>query len=396
MRILSILFFCSLSFFTEAQLEVELNAWIDIEQSIGQTNSHYYYNEIHKDFKTLRLGIHNANFLTKVTFKESFKLNARLSQVRYKGKKLNTLHWPLLNLQYSPEGKSFAISLGRFITPFGYFNTQQHSKKRTFINLPLAHSYYNKISAKTGFLNFDMDHIVLDGKEDWGTTLLYYGGYSNGILTNWQFNDEKIKLSAAITNGSASLLSDLTDFSDLGFIARLKFQPKYFWEQAFSINYGTFSQASKEVTEVSSEDVTVSNFILGTDAVLGFGHWEFVLELMYGSYLAPTQTSVFDGQSTPSEDNFNLFSGYLNIKYELPAVSGLYLAYGLDVLHFFSETTINGDTQIWGKNVLRQNIGIGYKVNEFLLLRTNFMTQSVKDKAAWEQNTFRTTLTAHF
>lgn len=377
-----------------SQFKFAINAWTDLEGSIGQKDSNFYYNEIHEDFTNLRLSLHSANILTKVSYRKDFSFNLRVLKGRYSGKKLSSLQYPLLNIKYAPEKKRYAVSIGRFVNPFGNFSKKQHSKKRTFINQPLVYQYFHNISPRAGFIeNLGIGGgTVIDNKGRWGSNLIYYGAYSNGILLDIELKEDKLSLSTALTNGSINVLNDIGSLTNFGFAGRLKYRPKYFWEQSFSVNFGTFNQASEQVSSSNSDLDKFTNLMIGTDAEIGFGHWEIIAELIFSTYQVP---QFFPDENSFSSDNLDLmaFSSYLNIKYELPQLSGLYLAYGIDSMIFAKEK--NSDKE-WDDNVLRHNFGLGYKINSFLLLRSNFLIQTVKNQEHWAQDTFRTSLTIHF
>lgn len=380
------------------QVSLAVNAWGDLEVSNGEMTSHYFYNEIHANFADWRVSPSDINLLTTTQINPILSLNVRAQLTRDKGAQFKQFLLPLANIEYAPLEEDWTLKIGRFITPFGKFAEQQLPKDRVFINRPLVFSYYNNISPKVGFAEqmgeekFQVDEAVV-----WGGTMLYYGGYSNGAKFDWSIIPDKVEWTAALTTTSPNVLDNNLNFSNWGLVTKVKFIPKYFWEQQVSISHGTFLQTSElDDRRNATNSNSFTQTMIGTDATFGIGFWEITGEIIGAMYNIPVYNSM-EQEFTSENINLSSLAAYLHVKYELPFISGMYLAYGIDHLSFgeFENTSTYTSTK-WDDNVIRHNFGIGYKITEFLLLRTNYMIQNVENHPVWEQNTWRTTLTIHY
>lgn len=372
-----------------AQVAIDLNAWGSGELSKGQENSHYYYNEIHPSYKEWRIGVSEVNLLSKITIDTAFSINLRGSLVRSYGRDLEKFILPQVNLQFAPQGKKWSIALGRFIVPFGGFAALQHPKQRIFINYPLAFSYYNNISPFVGYAQElgEIDFFI-NGRKAWGSTMLYFDAYTNGARFDLKSTSEKLQWSLALTNSTPNMLLDNPfDFTNWAIISKLKLQPTYFWQHGISVSYGTFGEAADNINFVGDK---MKQLLLGTDFILGYGFWEVRGEVIGARYQTPEYLPA-ETYFEPDQKAFSSISLGLSLKYEFPILSGLYAAYGIEYLAF---NEVDGRT--WDDDVTRHNFAAGYKITNFLLLRANYMLQTVENHPFWEQNTFRTSLTIYY
>lgn len=389
--------FLSISCFGQASFHI--NGWADLEVFRGEKDSRFYYNEIDRvSVEEWKTEIRNLNLLVEAKLTSELSLNVRGLLNRNRVAALDDFLLPLANISYRPEEKNWGLTVGRFVTPFGDFSQQQHSKDRTFINLPLAYSSYVNISPKVGFVKnlgerngTPETKLAIDGVPQWGSTLLYYGAYTNGLRLDYELVPDKVDWSIAFTNSAPSILVDVFDFDNWGIATQLQFQPKYFWKQGISFSHGSFWEDSSLRDQLANA-TNMKQTLIGTDITLGSGFWELTGELM-GSWYTIPEYNIETPASTNNDIDLSSISGYLNIKYEFPFLSGFYAAYGIDFLSFSNLDTSDAK---WDNDVLRHNFGIGYKITNFLLFRTNYMVQNVENKPVWEVNTWRSTLTVYF
>lgn len=372
-----------------AQVTLNWNAWLDTELSKGQVNSHFYYNQIHKDKTGWRIGVNDINLMAELQLTSDWSINMRGQLDRDQGLALEQFRMPLANITYAPTHENWSVILGRFITPFASFAEKQHSKDRIFINLPLSFAYYINMSPKVGFAQEMGEQLFqIDEQGQWGTTLQYYGAYSNGLRYDWSIVPDKVDWSVTLTTSSPNIFTEPFDVNNWGLVTKLKLQPTYFWQQRISFSHGTFLQSSSLEDRI---DQAFTQMLVGTDFVIGYGFWELTGEAIGAFYDAPQYFPNEDRFSTYDDESLQSIYLSLNLKYEPPFLSGLYLAYGIEQLNF-SELSGVG----WDNSVLRHNVGAGYKITDYLLLRSNYMLQSVENHPMWEQNTWRTTLTIYY
>ncbi len=383
------------SYYSSAQTTFKFNALADAELSMAGKDSHYYYNEIHKDYTNIRFGVTQLNAIGQLNFKQQWSFNFRLLLERDKGQKLNKFLVPQLNIQWLSKDNKFGLTVGAFTNPFGSFNEKQLSTDRDFIGLPLAYAYYFNISDKIGYMEGmgDINKVPIDGEVQWGSTNLYYGGYTAGAMFSWNIKPSKINWKLALVSGASNLQQRFTDPLNFGVISRLKFQPAYFWEQGLSVSYGTFMQKS-EVSDQLENLRTYNQTLIGTDFKLGTGFFEFSGEVIGAFYQVPqfnSENGIFDNNTRKISN----LSAYLDIKYELPVLQGSYVAYRIDYLGF---SKLDTDQSLnWDNKVQRHSVALGYNINRYLLVRVMVSTQQVDNKS-WDktQGTFRMAVTAYY
>ena len=139
---------------------------------------------------------------------------------------------------------------------------------------------------------------------------------------------------------------------------------------------------------------------LGMDFILGYTFFEFFGELSADFYRLP----VYDNQagafvregSELLEVNPWSFNLHLDAKYEMPFVSGAYLAYRFAYLGFSSIELPSEVSDIaWDRNVYRHAFALGYNLTDNILLKSVYTVQEISGRN-WELNTWRNTLTLHF
>lgn len=384
------------------QIQILFNGNLDVEFSKGGSDSHYFINGIHKEFKNWRFAPLQANLGMQLVFSDHWTLNARMVMERDEGTKFNLFRMAQINLQWQPEKSTVQWSLGRFVTPFGLFNQKQLSTNRNFIDVPLAYGYYNNISDILGFAEGlgDINSVKLEDRAHWGLPMSYFNGYSNGLKAKWVIKPYKVILETALTT-AAPISQNNLNFQSLNFalLSRLELQPAYFWKQGISISYGSFFQ-KKEINASLLEPLDYQQLMIGLDFKSGAGFFEISGELLAAWYKVPEYlplTSVFktDENGIPVSQTLNNWSAYLDIKYEFPFLIGAYVAYRFDSLNFGQwNKDGTGDTN-WDNNVIRNTLALGFRIREALLLRTAFSIQNVKSKD-WDIYTWRSTATIYF
>jgi hypothetical protein len=381
-----------------SQTSVQFNVLGDLGFSIAGDKSHYYYNGIDEDHTAARIKLSQLNLIAKINFDEQWIFNSRLLLERDKDLSFDKFQIPQLNLQWLSKQRKIGLTAGIFTNPFGSFNEKQLSTERDFIGLPLAYAFYVNISDKIGFMEGmgDVNKTAIDGSVQWGSSIVYYGGYSAGTLFSWNIKPTKINWKIALVTGASNLQQRFTDPLNIGLVSRLKTQPTYFWEQGFSVSHGSFLRRS----EVSNQLNDLGQFrqtIIGTDYKLGHGFFEFSGEIMWAHYSAPVfifEDNAFESGTYQSTQKFNNVAAYLDVKYEPPFLQGSYFAYRIDGLAFGK---INNSDEPWDNDVLRHSLAMGYHITQNFLIRVMASTQHVETKKWGQgQRTFQVMLTGHY
>ena len=376
------------------QAQLELNATISFEGSKGGEKSHYYYNEIHEGYRNWRFGLAQANLMANWPLSPEWSLHGRLLLERNQGQRPEQVRLPQLNLQWAPEQSSVRFTLGRFLYPFGAFNGRQLPTERTFIARPLAYSYYINISDKAGFFPGMGDNVKIkaDGEVQWGSTMLYYGGYAAGVKLHWELSPQKAWLDAAVVNGAPNVGESLSGPVNWGFTSRFSVQPDHWWKQGFSIAYGTFMERAA-INAGLDNLKAFRQALFGTDYHFGFGYFSLSGELLLAAYRAPAYLPEQESFG-PKAARLKSFAGYADIKYNLPFLGGAYLAYRFDAMRFGK---IPGENVPWDNDLQRHSLAAGYRINAWLLLQAAVSTQQVDGKR-WSrhQHAFRLMMTAFY
>lgn len=381
------------------------NALVDIELSKAGEASHYYFNEIDKEHTDVRLDFSQVNLMGKVIFNPRWLISGRLLLERNRGRKLNKFLIPQLNVQWLSKNRRLGLTAGSFTNPFGSFNTQQLSTDRNFVGLPLAYSYYVNVSDKFGFVEGlgDLDDLTASiGEEHWGSTNLYYGGYTTGAMLSWNIKPAKLHWKIALTTGASNQTQPITTPINVGLTSRLKVQAAYFWQQGFSVSHGTFLRESKwsQVGEYGAQINRFRQSLIGTDFKLGHGFFEISGEIIGAFYQVPVfipDDKTFHPATLAKPISLSNVSAYLDIKYEFPFLPGSYMACRIDGLGFGK---LNGDSYNvtkWDNDMLRYSLAVGYDITRNILVRVAVSSQQAKNKN-WNktQRTFRLVLTGHY
>ncbi|WP_421794605.1 hypothetical protein [Haliscomenobacter sp.] len=389
-RKIGFVFWCLLTLVklaAQEKTQIEINGIADLEYMVGGMSSHYYLNGIHKDLKSGAVRPLELNLLSKIRLNPQWSANFRLQMERDEGLKFNQVRLAQANVQWAPEESPWLFTVGRFVSPFGLFANQQLSTARTFVDVPLAYGYFINISEQVGQVDRlgNGTQIPINGRNEWGIPLQYYNGYSNGLKARWNIKPGKSSLEFALTTASPNLPRNFNfDPLNYGVMARLKLQPKYFWKQGFSGSFGEFLQ-NHPLNEQLVDQTGYQQTLVGTDFVLGTGHFEWSGELTAGFYRVPEYNPT--SKRYTQNQNFNAFSAWLDTKYEFPFLVGTYAAWRIETLQFSDD---------WDQAVLRNSLVLGAKIKDFILLRSAYCFQSVQNSNQTGYNAWRTTLTLYF
>lgn len=392
---IGLLFFCAPNCLAQSKVAFNYQALVDLEFSTAGPLSHYFYNEIHNEYTDPRIGISAVNLLGELKWGEQWKVNSRVLLERELGQKLQQLRLPQLNLQWLSKERDYGITAGRFINPFGAFNQRQLSTQRNFISLPLAYSYYVNISDRIGFYpNMgDIAKFQVDNEVQWGSPMLYYGGYATGLMFSWEIEPGKVNWKTALVSGASNLSTQFSAPLHLGFVSSLRLQPTYYWEQGISLSTGSFLQDSEFSTDLESLG-QYRQTLVGTDFKLGSGFFEVSGEIILAFYKVPSFDIASESFLDAEGVSLTGIASYLDVKYEPPFAPGSYIAYRIDRLGFNQSTFYE---EAWDNPVLRHTLALGYEINAYLLVRTMVSTQNT-DQKNWgdQQRSLRLSLTAFY
>ena len=140
------------------QVVLEVNGNIDFEASLMSENTHYFYNELHKNAAGFHIDIPEVNLVGKLKFSENWAINSRWQTIRQFGKRPgiakdlmdynSTFHQ--LNIEWKSSKIPLKIIGGRFMNGYGSFTKKQLSYERNFISRPVFYSFYVNASDVAG------------------------------------------------------------------------------------------------------------------------------------------------------------------------------------------------------------------------------------------------------
>lgn len=378
-----------------SQISLEVNGTLEIELSKGQKDSHFFYNGIHAKYEDWRVAPSEANLVTVLRFNEQWSINNRNIFLRNEGQEFSQFQISQLNLQWNSANRKYQLSIGRFKNPFGLFNNQQLPTDRTFIDRPLPYGFYTNISDRLGYMKGQHlnNTISVENAVDWGTPSNYWAGYSNGIKFSWDLKKDKSLLELAIVNGANNSRTLSFEQLNLGFISRYSYRVNYSLETGFSVSHGSFLLRDN-VNQFLPNLFQYSQSMVGADFKLGKRYFEYSGELMFSNYYVPSTKGELkmDGDIRFLKvESLQSLSGYLNVSYEPPFLSGTYLGYQFGYIAFGEDS----DGESWDENPMRNTFGVGYDITNFLLLKATYAFQQIRNRG-WEQNAFRIGLTGHF
>jgi len=126
--------------------------------------------------------------------------------------------------------------------------------------------------------------------------------------------------------------------------------------------------------------------VIGTDLILAYSYFELSGEFFYSLWNVPHYDGtdfVRDYYGRAREFSLSNYTAYLDLKYELPFISGSYVAVRYDILRFLDAKDLNDINGVnynpWDNNVTRYSLAFGYKFAEPVLLKLSYMDQKTEN-----------------
>jgi hypothetical protein len=399
-QILLIVLVVSLSGLSLAQ--VEFNGTVDFEVVNGGEDSNFITNEIANEFRKPHLAINQLNLFAFSQINEDFFVNVRIQLDTWGTGKLNAPRITLATLGWEPEESSLSFSLGRYISPFGLYPRRILAADNLFTNAPLGYGYFINISDQRGYWPKAGDSGIY-GPNDVGITTVYFGGYNTGFLLSWLVVPDFFNIDLALTNAAVSSQADYTNLSNIGGIVRFGFQPFIYWQQGFSLSYGSFIQ--RDGINVLYDDLEqYTQAVAATDIILAHSYFELSGEFIYSIWNVPMFAGsdfIKDAPGVLSKFDLHNYAAYADFKIEPPFLTGFYMAARYDILNFLDSDDLkevdSKNFNPWDNDVTRYSVAVGYKFARAILLKIAYMdqkTENVRDDP--NDYSYRAVLTASF
>ena len=389
---------------TPALSQVSIGGTIDAGISSGGSGSAFISNGISHDYRHLGFRISQVNLLLFAPVNDNWYFEGRLQSDTWGEGTLRTPRFTLANLTWDNPEKAHTVSIGRFITPFGFYPTRSLTIDRTFIELPLAYSYYIAMSDEYGY--WDEARYALNYQVGGGLmTTTYFGGYSTGLRWDWNISENELMLQTAISAVSLGSSRNYTNLPNAAGTARLVYNPNIQWQIGLSASYGSFMHLEVGENDAEHENNPLTQYrqtLAGFDFRYGLGYWEVIGEVIYSNWKVPTYYEsaggwVFEADSTTLKtSNYSNIGMNLDLRFEPPFVPGSYIGFRLDHLNFIEAHPTNSniyDTEDWDKDKVRYSLALGYKLARNVELKMLLSEQTPYDYSLY---TFRALITAFF
>ncbi len=365
--------------------QIQLNGSVDFEISAGGEDSRFITNQISSKYKQANLAVTQLNVFAFAPITDQLFFESRIQLDTWGNGDLNPPRISLASLIWDNPENDYVIRFGRFISPFGFYPKRQLSTDRVFVNHPLGYSYFTNISDIRGFWpqagnNTNAEYQV----GDVGLPSLYFAGYVTGIGTSWDLISNKISLDVAITNGTPITIKDRASLSNLAVTSRLQYNQSIFWSQGVSASFGNFLQADaiNETVRENNNFKKYTQLLLGTDTKIEFTYFQIIAEVIYSRWKTPAfiGNSFHVDQNKLVEYDLSNFSGNIDLKYELPSLTGSFIALRAEHL-LFLEADDPGTTNTlqWDQDVSRITGVFGYKLDRNILAKLSFSEQGEFD-----------------
>ncbi|MEO9886648.1 MAG: hypothetical protein ABJR05_17490 [Balneola sp.] len=365
--------------------QIQLNSSVDFEISAGGEDSRFITNQISSKYKQANLAVTQLNVFAFAPITDQLFFESRIQLDTWGNGDLNPPRISLASLIWDNPENDYVIRFGRFISPFGFYPKRQLSTDRVFVNHPLGYSYFTNISDIRGFWpqagnNTNAEYQV----GDVGLPSLYFAGYVTGIGTSWDLVSNKVSLDVAITNGTPITIKDRASLSNLAVTSRLQYNQSIFWSQGVSASFGNFLQADaiNETVRENNNFQKYTQLLLGTDTKIEFTYFQIIAEVIYSRWKTPAfiGNSFHVDQNKLVEYDLSNFSGNIDFKYELPSLTGSFIALRAEHL-LFLEADDPGTTNTlqWDQDVSRITGVFGYKLDRNILAKLSFSEQGEFD-----------------
>jgi hypothetical protein len=375
-------FFCATVATTLAQ-NVLMSGELDLEFRTGGRESNFITNEIPTDLRYPHVVINQFNLFFFSELAENWTFNGRLQLDIWGSGRLNQPRITLASVTYEPSER-FSLSAGRMISPFGLYARRQLVSQNSFAAAPLMYGYFVNVSERRGLWPIAGNSGVYDeGSSDVGVTTAYFGAYITGASFNWILIPNRINLELAVANASLASTLPNTNLANAAVVGRIGIQPAMWWQQGFSVSYGSFMNADS--VNASARDNNpleqYKQLLIGADFIFSYLWFEVSGEVMYSRWNVPRFAGGRFTFENPSSSRFQEYEienlgGYIDMKIEPPFLTGSYIAFRAERIAFqpFDDPLTKARTY-WDTGITRLSLAAGYKLSRNVMLRTTYSDQ---------------------
>lgn len=280
-----------------------------------------------------------------------------------------TLQLVFASIDWSPANKTYGISVGRVLTPFGLFPKKQHGPDHISFLPPLMYGYFVNISSNVGYWPLAGTGTFY-GQGDVGMSSLFYGGYQTGIKGFMSFYENLLLVELLISNSPISNGNLSKKNGSISGTGRLAVKPAIWTEMGMSFSYGSFMDAG-ENNSIIQEINKYKQLSIGSDIQFAYSYFDFAAEYVYNRWKTPKFGNGqfirnLSGEIAQFEpENHSL---YADLKIDIPYVPGLFIGGRFDRLWFPKVKNLTG-TETWDIDVDRYTGTIGYLAQQGVMLK---------------------------
>lgn len=348
-----------------AWAQLRINGTLDLEAGTGGGDIRFVTSELPYSRQALHLTLYEMNLVAFAPVDEWYSVEA---QLRIDSWGDGELHDPKLGIavfNWTPDGRGFTLSAGRFTSPIGRINEQLFPVQRTFITKPLAYGWFLNLSDTKGAWA-DAGNSGSYGSDDIGVTALGYEGLSTGLHWDWTSDSQRWDLSLAATDAALSTSRAWPNMKSYAVMGRTVYhagEKSYF---GMSAVWGSWmSQGVAQLPDILTNTTKYRQVLLGTEWGFFFGPLEVSGEGFFNQWNAPLYgdtafvvTGV--GGTTPFTVHPRLLTGYLDAIWHFKTAHGAWLGMRGDLLRPMKMALpMSGGEPVWDKMVTRWSVSSG-------------------------------------
>ncbi len=390
MRKLSVIVLYALFFLvtsTRVTAQINISGLVDIELKLSGDDSSPYINQT--PGSGLSLYTPNIRLFMSSNISEQWFVSSVLQADHYEGKKLSSLFFSVININWTPNFDSdFVVTAGRFINPYGSYSSRFISNINPFVHLPLSHSAGLPVSKRLGHLNAQnynpADIASTYGEDEKGMTIVYQRMYSQGVkISNTLGDNDWLSFDLAATHAPAASHFDFNEYDTPSLIGRAVLKPVIWAQLGLSYSKGAFL-----LNDVANDSLRIYDSsgypqsTVGADLTLNYRYYTLLVEWNQGSFKAPFYDPESSSSETPrtGKSTIDHFSG--EFIYDFPFIVGGYFA-----LRY--EQMLEGEIEIyrrdanndkvdqtitpWMYDRQRIELAAGYKLQRNVLLKASYL-----------------------
>ncbi|MEO1022564.1 MAG: hypothetical protein AAFW89_08470 [Bacteroidota bacterium] len=377
--------------------QLELNGDFNIGFTSAGEQSSFVTNFVPNDFRYAHFSIPQINLFAFAPINNQFFFQARLQTDTWGTGELSLPRFTLANITWENPNRPLSVTAGQFITPVGFYSDRNLLIDRTFLDLPLMYSYFVNISDQRGFWPTAGNQGAYT-TNDVGLTSIYFGSYTTGAMIDWEIEEDKIRLEAALTAVAPASDREYTNLANAAFQSHITYIPSIEWQLGLSASYGSFFQQTP--INATFRDVNAleqyRQLLAGIDVRYAIGYWEIVAEGLFSHWNVPG----FVGGSFQVEGDrlveyqLSNIGTNIDIRFEPPFLTGSFIAARYDRLTFLdADDPLNSGTLEWDEDVERISGAFGYKLGRNTEFKLSFSDQTPFDTSRYS---FQAVISAFF